>query len=737
MLWALLIFPIEMLADGFIIIDPPYPLPRPTPTPSFQPFPLDVKNHNVTVNIQDEAAVTDIDQTFYNPTSNSLQGYYIFPIPKGTVIDKFSMFIDGKETEAELLDADKARQIYEDYVRKVIDPALLEYNDQGLLRVRIFPIEPHSEKRIKLSYSEILNKDNHTVEYNYPLNTERFSASPLNELSITVDIHSQGNITNVFSPTHDVEIARKDTGHVVVSYEASDVKPDRDFKLYYNNESPEIGLSLLTYRKGKDDGFFFLSLSPDSDPGQKAVVQKDITFVLDVSGSMSGEKLSQAKKALLFCINNLNRGDRFEIIRFSSQAEALFRQLSYANDLNIERATEYVGNLRAIGGTNIEEALQLALSGENRPERPHFVIFITDGKPTIGEMDENALLNKIKQANLGNMRIFTFGIGEEINTHLLDKITEYTNAYRTYIAPNEDIEVKISNFYNKVSSPVLTNIRIKVDQPVQISELYPRHLPDLFKDASITLLGRYRGSGTTRITVEGTANKEAKTFEYSLNFSERDEKFDFIPTLWASRAIGFMLDQIRLHEDNEELKKGIIELARTYGIITPYTSYLIIEDEAKRVARDELPPRYQLLRQNVINSPEFINETADEYQSLSSKSGKASVSGSEAVQFMSRSANVEQAREYDAGLKYRDSNGREQNLANQYRMVQGRAVYQSGEFWVDSEIQNNPRAKVITIPFASEDYFDLLRQEPGVTPFLALGHNLRFFWDGKIYEIYE
>lgn len=734
------IFPLLILADGFIIIDPPYPippLPRPETLPSFNPFPLEVLKHHVTVRIEEQAAVTEIDQTFYNPTANSLQGYYIFPLPKGSVIDKFSMFIDGKETEAELLDAEKARNIYEDYVRKAIDPALLEYSGQGLLKVRIFPVEPNSEKRIKMSYSETLDKDNGTVEYLYPLNTEKFSARPLKELSITVDIHSAGEIKNVFSPTHEVEIARKDKQTVKASYEANNIKPGSDFKLYYTTGQPEIGLSLLTYRKGKEEGFFFLSLSPGFGAGKREVVEKDITFVLDVSGSMAGEKLSQAKKALLFCIENLNHGDRFDIIRFSSQAEALFRELAYANDLNNEKARQYVESLRAIGGTNIEEALQLALANGGAENRPHFVIFITDGKPTIGEMDENALLKKIEQSNRANTRIFTFGIGDEINTHLLDKITEYTRAYRTYITPGEDIEVKISGFYSKVSSPVLTNLKLTADAPLKISEMYPQDLPDLFQGASLSLLGRYRSGGNARLVLEGKVNNESKSFEYSVNFKEQDEEYDFIPPLWASRAIGFMLDQIRLHGENEELKKEIIHLARTYGIITPYTSYLIIEDEAQRVSRQELPPQYQLLRQNVLDSPDFMESAEDAFISLKSKSGRGSVAGSEAVQTMGGASSMEQTRAGESRLKYRDRSGNEQSLARQFRMVQGRAVYQSGEFWVDSEIQNNPHAKVTSIRFASEAYFDLLSEHPEAAQFLALGRYVRFFWDGRIYEVFE
>lgn len=740
---AFLVLTFQLRADGFIIIEPPYPyppMPRPLPQPSFTPFPLKVKNHHVQVTIEEQAATTRIDQVFYNPTANSVQGYYLFPIPRGVTITKFSMYIDGKETEAELLDAEKARKLYEDYVRKVIDPALLEYTGQGVLKVRIFPIQPHSEKRIKLSYSEILGKNNGTVEYLYPLNTEKFSAAPLKEVSVKVEIHSREQIQNVYCPTHDAEIERKGDHHAIVGYEAGNVKPDTDFKVYYQTGPSQIGFSLLTYRKGKEDGFFFLSLSPGFASGQQEIAAKDVTFVLDVSGSMAGKKLEQAKKALRFCIENLNAGDRFEIVRFSTQAEALFQKLAPADAANRAKAGEFVQDLKAIGGTNIEEALQLALGSESRPNgRPHFIIFITDGKPTVGEVEENALLKKIEQANRANLRIFTFGIGDDINTHLLDKITEATNAYRSYITPEEDIEVKISDFYGKVSAPILTGLKLAVENPVRINEVYPQRLPDLFKGASITVLGRYRGSGKAALTLEGKLNEAAREFAWEADFTGADEQFDFIPPLWASRAIGYMLDQIRLHGETAELKKEILTLARTYGIITPYTSYLILEDEAQQVSRGQLPPQYQLLRQNLLDGgdQQFFMAREGDYDDLKSKSGRGSVAGSRAAQSMGGADNIGQTRQGASRLNYRDRSGREQNLASQFRMVQGRAVYQSGDFWVDSEIQNNAGAKVTRIQFAGEEYFDLLNREREVAPFLALGRNLRFFWKDRIYEVYE
>jgi len=202
---------------------------------------------------------------------------------------------------------------------------------------------------------------------------------------------------------------------------------------------------------------------------------------------MAGEKIRQAKRALLYCVNNLNEGDGFNIIRFSTEAYSLFESIEEVTESNIIKAEKFIDKLKPVGGTNIEEALKLALKENNGSNRTHLIIFITDGKPTIGETNDEFLLKKLANSNKSKTRIFTFGIGNEINTHLLDKITEVTKATRTYISPNEDIEIKISNFYDKVQSPVLTNLSLSFGSGIRTMQTYPNNLPDLFRGSSLTI----------------------------------------------------------------------------------------------------------------------------------------------------------------------------------------------------------------------------------------------------------
>ena len=289
-------------ADGFIVVDrrviidphphprhPHFPPPRP-PRPIQQFMPLEVRQHHVDVQIDGQVAVTKVDQTFYNPSGQRLEGTYLFPIPKGAEIDKFEMDVNGEMMEAELLDAKKARGIYEDIVRRAKDPALMEYAGQGLFKVRIFPIEPRSEKRVKLKYTQVVKKDGRIAEYVYPLNTEKFSSRPIKSVALKAEIKSDHIIKSVYSPSHDVDVNRKGDHRVTVGFELSNSKPDTDFQLFYALDSADgdpIGLELLTYRDKKrkrdEDGYFMLLVSPGAWEKRGKVVEKDVVFVVDTS----------------------------------------------------------------------------------------------------------------------------------------------------------------------------------------------------------------------------------------------------------------------------------------------------------------------------------------------------------------------------------------------------------------------------------------------------------------------
>src|SRR5258705_6460604 len=567
----------DLRQPPYIVVPPPH---RPPP-PATEP--LEVSYTKIDSKIKDQIATTSVDQEFYNPNARQLEGTFLFPVPKGAQINKFSMEINGKQVEAELLAADKARGIYEDIVRKLKDPALLEFAGRHLFKVRIFPIEPHSRKRIALSYTQLLKSDSGLISFIVPLNTEKFSAKPIKNVSLKIDLETKQSLKSVYSPSHKVEIKRHEGNRATIGFEANDVKPDTDFQLSYDVDKSDIGLHLMASKEVGEEGYFLLLVSPGMEMRGAKVMPKDVVFVLDTSGSMAGPKLEQAKKALSFCVENLNKEDRFDVLRFATEVEPLFDRLIDANSDNRSRAKKWIEELKPIGGTAIDDALRKALAA--RPEkgdRPYVVVFLTDGRPTVGVTDENLIRGTVTRNNKENTRIFCFGIGTDVNTHLLDSIAEDTRAFSQYVLADEDIEVKVSSFFTKIKEPVLASPKLIFPESVRVTKMYPATLPDVFKGEQLVVAGRYSGKTDGAIRLEGVVNGDKKSYSYDASFPDKSSDHEFIPRLWATRRVGYLLDEIRLRGENKELKDEVSELARKYNIVTPYTAYLIMEDERRR-----------------------------------------------------------------------------------------------------------------------------------------------------------
>jgi Ca-activated chloride channel family protein len=496
---------------------------------------------------------------------------------------------------------------------------------------------------------------------------------------------------------------------------------------------------------------------------------------------MAGAKLEQAKKALAFCVENLNDGDHFEILRFATEVEPLFNNLTDASTDNRSRAQKFIGDLKPIGGTAINDALKRAV--ELRPDRgsrPFVVVFLTDGRPTVGDTDENHIVQNATKSKTGLTRIFCFGIGTDVNTHLLDRITEETKAFSQYVLPEEDIEVKVSSFFTKIKEPVLANPKLTFPGDVRVTKLYPSPVPDVFKGEQLILAGRYSGSGSGALHVEGNVAGETRKFAYDLKFPSEESDNEFIPRLWATRRVGYLLDEIRLHGESRELKDEVTELARKYGIVTPYTAYLIIEDERRR----EVPLSMRTLRESAVDrlSQVRLEEYGDVYQrSKREKDGAGAVAdarsfyalksadapaqsivagNSEALRLnapaaqssaptepASRAGRTQAARNGTAaGGTVASISGRSRGaqladeareLERRGRSVAGKTFFANEGKWIDSEVQKKKDAKRLRVTFGSEDYFKLLREKPEAKSWLALGTNVEFTLGDTVYEIVE
>ena len=679
-------------ADGVVIIEPPPGVPPPD-TPN-----LVVEYHRVEVDISDQVATTEVDQVFLNDTRYDLEGIYIFPLPEEAAISEFAMYVDGERWEGEILPRDEARRIYEDIVRNRLDPALLEYIGRDTFKASIFPIEPGDERRVELAYGQILQNDGGLIKYVYPLDTERFSARPLEEVVITVRVHSAQPIRAIYSPSHDVAIDRIDEHTANVSFEAYDVLPDRDFELYYTVSDEDIGLNLLTYRGRGEDGFFLLLVAPKVEVDERDVVAKDVILVLDTSGSMEGEKIAQAKDALEFIIGHLNPEDRFNIVAFSTGVRTYAREPQYPSEAG--DAWRFIDDLRAVGGTNIDLALAEALAMADG-ERPQILIFLTDGLPTEGVTDTDRIIANVSRQAPENVRIFAFGVGDDVNTFLLDTIAQDNRGASSYVRPYESIEEEVSTFYSKVSMPLLADIELDFGD-LRVEDTYPYPLPDLFAGTQLVVVGRYREGGRTDIILRGEVNGEEQEFVYeNLRLEDRGGE-EFIPRLWATRKIGYLLNEIRLHGEGRELIDEIVDLSVRYGIMTPYTSFLVEEEQD-------------------IFTPEGREEAADEmwYQATAVP---APMVGAGAVQ---DAENREALR----------SSEKVQNNTEQIKYARDKVFVLRGGIWTDTT--HDGSVETVKVGFGSDDYFALMAAHPEWGYYFSVGQRVIVVLDGVAYEVSE
>jgi Ca-activated chloride channel family protein len=508
-----LLLPGSAFADGIIVPDPPICDPGPCPPVIIPMDQLVIRYHHVTISIQDQLAVTHVDQIFYNPNDWTIEGTYIFPIPDDAAVSGFTLWVDGQPVEGQVLDATQARKTYEQIVSSMRDPALLEYIGRGAVQARIFPIDPQSERRIELEYTQALPAEGGLVRYTYPLNTEKFSAMPIESVTISVDIQSSIPIRAVYSPSHEVGVSRESDHHVVVGYEAANVLPNTDFALYYSLGETEA-FHLLTFRDPSDssdpDGFFLVLLAPRINTTDQ-VIPKDLILVLDRSGSMDGEKFQQAQQAAGYILDNLNQGDRFNIISFSTGIQMYSDELRPASET--AEARFWLDGLRAEGSTDINRAL-LESAALVDPERSTYVIFLTDGLPTEGVTDSQSIITNFEADAPGNLRLFSFGVGYDVDTILLDSLSQDHHGRSTYVQPGMSLDEILSSFYSSISTPVLTNLELDFGD-LSTYDLYPYPLPDLFAGSQVILMGRYREGGNMDITLTGEVNGEGQTFTFS------------------------------------------------------------------------------------------------------------------------------------------------------------------------------------------------------------------------------
>ncbi|MEI6686975.1 MAG: VWA domain-containing protein, partial [Planctomycetota bacterium] len=575
-----------------------------------------------------------------------------------------------------------------------------------------------------------------------------------------------------YSPTHDINTQRKSDKEVSLSLNKAGLVGDKDFQLFYSFSDKAVGVSMLTHRPiANEDGYFSLMINPSMKGNKLKPMPRDFVFVMDTSGSMRGPKMEQAKKALKYCINSLGESDRFSMLNFAT-AVSLFRdEFVPANEEFKNTGRKWIEGLDSTGGTAIRDALLAALEIRgNDASRPFVIVFFTDGMPTIGETNPEKITRDVLAKIKPNTRIFTFGVGDDVNATMLDMLAEKTKAATTYVRPAEDIEIKSSAMVSKISNPVLVNLSLTFSPDIQVLDIYPTSLPDIFEGSQLMVFGKYKGKGGSAIKLRGDLANEKKEFVYEYNFPEKtSDSKSFVEQLWARRKVGFLLDQIRANGEKGELVDEVTKLAKKYGITTPYTSYLVVPDHVSYpiyrpvpgYPTPKVPVPFGLLpasggdgnrkvlefaRENQSRPGQLAEGRATAAEKASEFAGVAGAPGAEQLKkamdakgdldrakdaLRRRDQNAVQGGKMGVDLSVQNQNFRDQTTVSEtaIKQISGRSMIEVGGVWIDEGFLKTMPTMVIQAQ--SDAYFRLLEKQPHLRKLFGLGNYLIWVTPGN------
>lgn len=546
----------------------------------------------VSVRVGDRVAQVEVEEWFRNRGGGLGEGDYLYPLPGEAVFSNFSLFQDDRELRGETMDAREARAIYEEIVRRKRDPALIELAGHGLIRARVFPIGPGQVRKITLRYTQLLDRAGDALQFRYTAGGRYTTGgvargdgtvgpAPMPEpapLSFTL-VADAAQFRDPFSPTHRIRVTRDGGTLTVRPDEAGGERPASlrgELALFLPLARGLVGVTIATHKPSGEDGYFMLTLSPGDGDGE--TLPRDVTVVLDVSGSMSGTKLDQAKAALRQLLGSLATADRFRLVAFSNDVRTARADWSRPTGRELATAGRWVEGLTAGGGTNIAGALQEAFRLPTPDGRLPIVVFVTDGLPSVGERDPERIAAAAEAAR-GRARVFAFGVGHDVNTYLLDRLSVAGRGTTAYVQPGEDVERALGTLAAKIRHPVLSDLALG-GAPVELDEVYPTTLPDLFAGEELVIFGRYRTrrDRTGDLVVTGRRGGRSERFAGRATFPAHTLGNDYIPRLWASRKIGELTRTVRLEGASADLIAEIRETALRYGLLSEYTSYLVQEE---------------------------------------------------------------------------------------------------------------------------------------------------------------
>ncbi|MCA9116518.1 MAG: VWA domain-containing protein [Planctomycetaceae bacterium] len=705
------------------------------------PQPVQVSMDHISVDVVNNVAVKTYHCTFRNPNGGAIVGGTCYmELEPGSQVDNMSVLVDGRETQAEILDVDQARKVFEDIVKSGGSAALLEYFGNQLIQTKVPRVPAGKSVTVRLQYTTVLKERDGLVRLQMLNTNPKTLMQPLDSASVTVNFRSDRPLKNIYSPSHEIKFVEREGWDVSIEWKEENYLPKHPFVLYRQVGGEAVGASLVAHRELDEDGTFMLLLSPTLGNGagqitDSQILPKDVVFCIDTSGSMlQGGKMDQARAALEYCVKTLRPGDRFNIVDFSTAARSLSDTgLLTLDETSRAKAQKYVAQLRPLGGTAINDALLLALkqlrAEDSRPEagssetearRLKMIVFATDGLPTIGERDPEAILRNVAKQNTDDVRIFVFGEGFDVNTKLLDFLAFSNRGDTDYILPDEDITKKISRFFDRVGSPIMTDVQITFDG-LETRDVFPARVSDMYRGEQIIVYGRYTGHGRKTVNISGNVAGSRRTFSYELDFPEysEDDKASFVPRLWAGSKVDFLLSELRTSGmEDKELVEEVTRLAKRYGIVTPYTSFLMTDDVVTE-SNDALAARFgrrasALARTAAPGAPAQAQveqaKQENEFRRKNQKSGGVAALDEAAEAFSDRDLKAGE------GL----ASGKKLSSLEQIRSIGTRTYYQRGTDWYDSRFELAKMPEVQEVVVGSEEYIELLRKHPRFAKHLAL-----------------
>ncbi len=673
---------------------------------------VEVVGVDVRAKILGQAATTTMEISLRNPTRGRQEAELIVPVPDGAVVKSFTFQGAGSEPSAVVLPREEARETYNAIVARVRDPALLEFVGYNLIRSSVFPVEPGGKQKLQLTYEHLLPADGGRIDYVLPRSESILYNIPW---KISLQIKSKTPITTVYSPSHTLLTDRQGPGDLSVRIADSAALEPGAFRLSWLLEkSNAVTASLFAYPDPKIGGGYFLLLAglpTPSNQGDSPAIRREITLVLDRSGSMNGEKIEQVREAAKQVLAGLMEGESFNIIAYNEQIDLFSETPVPKTAQSMKSARAYLDGLLPRGGTNIHDALLEAMRSRPADGALPIVLFLTDGLPTIGQTSEKAIRNVAMAANPYNRRIFTFGVGMDVNTPLLDKIARETRATATFVLPEEDIEVKVARVFNKLAGPVLAGPRLNVlgpegkPAPGRVRDVLPGTLPDLFDGDQLVVLGTYVGTEPLLFSLRGDYLGADRAFRFSLPLDRATTRNGFVPRLWASRKIAVLVDAIRESGADvtatsaaspgmtdprmKELVDEVVRLSMEFGILTEYTAFLAREGS------------------DLAQRDRMVAEAAHNFTSraLYSRSGKGSVN---------QELNIGSQRgqsKLNFNNYFLDRNMNRVAVTT-VQQLNDRAFYRRGNRWVDSRIFNRTSEAEAerVIEFGTQAFDELLRE---------------------------